>query len=435
MTSVCIDGLNLALPKGSGIATYGRNLIEALNTLELEPQILYGPQSPITADNLLNEIVLADAPQPKAKPAKVKRWFQTATSQFGQSAVPVTPGSEVIWSKVGGGRPDVQGFWASERLYDIAQRTQRAYGQFTPVKFNGPPERRPGAMHWTCPLPLQAVGMPNIYTFHDLIPLKLPHSTTDDKASYMAMCREVARRADHMLAVSENTRQDMIRLLDIPEDRITTTYQSVTLPADILGQDHQEAVAQVEGVFDLGWKDYFLYYGALEPKKNVNRIVEAYLALGTRTPLVIVGGRSWLDGGEAALIASVVNGENTVRKGRIRQYDFLSTPMLIGLIRGAKATLFPSLYEGFGLPVLESMMLETAVLTSTAGSLPEIAGEAALLVDPYDVQAIKQGIRSLDEDADLRADLVTRGRERGAAFSPQAHLDRLAPVYAELGLA
>jgi glycosyltransferase involved in cell wall biosynthesis len=109
--------------------------------------------------------------------------------------------------------------------------------------------------------------------------------------------------------------------------------------------------------------------------------------------------------------------------------------MLISLIRGAKGLLFPSLYEGFGLPVLEAMTLSTAVLSSTAGALPEIAGEAALLVDPYDVQAITRGIRSLDTDASLRSELEVRGRTQAAKFSPEAYRARLTEAYSAVGVA
>ncbi|MEN5170629.1 glycosyltransferase family 1 protein [Brevundimonas pondensis] len=433
MPSVCLDAFNIALPKGSGIATYGRNLIQDLGAVGIEAQLLYGPHGPIGDSRLLDTVALTDAPAPKGRPAKIRRWAQTLGGRFGRTAHPVTLSEEVIWAEAGGGRPPVERFWAARSLFELGYRAHRAYGTFTPVSFPSGPTR-PDAAHWTCPMPLSARGMPNLYTFHDLIPLKLPHSTMDDKKAFLDMCREIARRADHMVAVSETTRQDVIKLLGVDEKRITTTYQSVNLPAQATERPDAEVQAYNEGVFDLGWKDYFLYYGAIEPKKNVGRLVEAYLASGVSTPLVIVGGRSWLDGGETALIHSVVNGANALRKGRIRQHEFLSSAMLHSLVRGAKATLFPSLYEGFGLPVLESMQMGTAVLTSTGGSLPEVAGDAALVVAPDDVEAIKRGIIALDADDALRADLEARGRIQARRFTPAAHQERLAAVYAGLGL-
>lgn len=108
--------------------------------------------------------------------------------------------------------------------------------------------------------------------------------------------------------------------------------------------------------------------------------------------------------------------------------------MIVSMIRGARATIFPSLYEGFGLPVLESMALSTAVLTSSAGSLPEVAGDAAIIVDPYDVQAITRGFRALDSDEDLRFHLERKGAIQAAKFSPTAYRERLRELYAKVGL-
>ncbi|MNT33711.1 D-inositol 3-phosphate glycosyltransferase [compost metagenome] len=120
---------------------------------------------------------------------------------------------------------------------------------------------------------------------------------------------------------------------------------------------------------------------------------------------------------------------------RIRQYEYMPFSMLISLIRGAKATLFPSLYEGFGLPVLESMALSTAVLTSTGGSLPEVAGDAAVIVDPYDVQAITRGIQALDADEGLRLELQARGLIQAGKFTPEAYQARLTDLYRKVGVA
>jgi Glycosyl transferases group 1 len=119
---------------------------------------------------------------------------------------------------------------------------------------------------------------------------------------------------------------------------------------------------------------------------------------------------------------------------RVRQIPYLPRSQLVSLIRGARGVLFPSLHEGFGLPVLEAMMLGAPVITSNVSSLPEIAGDAALLVDPYDVDDIAQAIRALDNDEDLRAELGQRGLKRAAYFSLQAYDDRIAALYGRLGV-
>jgi glycosyltransferase involved in cell wall biosynthesis len=210
---------------------------------------------------------------------------------------------------------------------------------------------------------------------------------------------------------------------------VVTTYQSVSIPREVMTRSADDAARDLEGMFGLGWKNYFLYFGAIEPKKNLARIIEGHLASGARAPLVVIGGRAWLSDKETALLKTVQQRLKNA-DSRILQLDYLPYNMLMTLVRGARATLFPSLYEGFGLPVLESMLLGTAVLTSTAGSLPEVAGHAALLVDPYDANAISAGIRRLDADGDLRGELETRGREQAARFSEAAYQARLRELYA-----
>ena len=219
---------------------------------------------------------------------------------------------------------------------------------------------------------------------------------------------------------------------------ITNTYQSVALPESIIDLDEAECSCEIENIFNLSWRGYFLFFGAVEPKKNLARIIEAYLASGVKTPLVIVGGRAWLDEDETRMMhddliqVQVIKDGVLRRADRIRRYDYLPFETLMGLVRGARATLFPSLYEGFGLPILESMLLGTPVLTSTTGACPEIAGDAALLVDPYDTRAIKRGIQALDSDEALRDELSRRGRVQAAKFSPQAYEQRLDDLYRKL---
>ena len=175
-------------------------------------------------------------------------------------------------------------------------------------------------------------------------------------------------------------------------------------------------------LFDLAPQGYFLYFGAIEPKKNVGRLIEAYLASEVTTPLIIVGGRSWRSENELRLLGTpgsqILSGA-----ARIRKLDYLPRRMLDVLVAGARGVLFPSLYEGFGLPVVEALARGVPTMTSTAGSLPEVAGGAALLVDPYDIAAIAAAIRALDTDADLRATLSAAGPAQAARFSIEAFSD------------
>lgn len=437
MTAICIDGFNLSLPKGTGIATYGRNLLDTARSAGMGTQILYGPSAPRSKDNVLNETALVDAPRAPTGmnfKKKMDRFLQTRASAAGREAYAITPSNEVIWPSKGGGRPSADSYWASQHLFHYANRCFNAYGKETPVTFdpNGPAPI-PDVMHWTATLPLHAKSVPNIYTIHDLIPLRLPHTTMDDKATYKALCDSIAKRADHIAVVSETTRQDVIRMLGVSEDRVTNTYQAVKLPTQLTSRSQEDVILELEGIFNLGWKNYFLHFGAIEPKKNLGRVVEAYLASGSKTPLVVVGGKGWLEEGELALIKQV-KADGGPSADRIRQYEYMPFSMLVSLIRGAKATLFPSLYEGFGLPVLESMALNTAVLTSTGGSLPEVAGEAAVIVDPYDVQAMTRGIRALDADEGMRHELEAKGLIQAGKFTPEAYQQRLIELYKKVGI-
>ena len=428
--------MNLALARGSGIATYGHNLLANLNALGAQTQVLYGPATPRSPDPVLNEIALVDAGARQREKAGAARALRTLTARFGRTAYPVPITGEVVWPLDGQRKPAADHLWSSTDLYNLGNRAFKLYRTMTPVRFvpGQTDAPRPDVVHWTCPMPVHAPDAVNIVTFHDIIPLRLPSTTLDDKRGFHLLCQKVIERADHIITVSEHTRQDMIRVLGAPEDKITTTYQSVTLGAEEQAMDDAEAARQVESLFSLDWKGYFLFFGAVEPKKNIGRLVEAYLSLRTSTPLVLVTGRSWLAETEVTLINNALEHEGPDRKSGIRQLEYLPPALLNLIIRGAKATVFPSLYEGFGLPILESMLRRTSVLTSTAGSIPEVAGDAALLVDPTSVESIREGIRALDQDPDLRSGLEARGLARAAMFDEASHRTRLATAYRAAGV-
>jgi glycosyltransferase involved in cell wall biosynthesis len=435
MTLICIDGHNLALPNGSGIATYSRSLISAIRAIDARAAVLHGPPASVPSDPLLREVMLTDARIWTRALAKTRpnRRVQAALALFGKSAHPVSPSGRVLWPE-SGTVPDADAFWLSTDLFRIANRAFSDYRALTSVNLLRGDDGRPDVMHWSYPAPLHGRGMPNIYTIHDLIPLKLPHTTLDDKKRYLDLCRTIARRADHIVTVSETTRKDVISLLGVEEDRVTSTWQPTHLPPGALERPDAAVASEIEDIFDLGWKDYFVFFGAIEPKKNIRRLVEAYLRSGVRKSLVVVGGRGWLEEGETGFLDEVIANGGSGAGARLLRYDFLPRSLLIDLVRGAKATLFPSLYEGFGLPVLESMMLGTAVMASNAGSLPEIAGRAARLVDPYDVEGIALAIREMDGDDGLLQDLVTRGHDRAMLFTAEVYQARMRDLYRRLGV-
>jgi glycosyltransferase involved in cell wall biosynthesis len=429
---VCVDGFNIALPKGSGVATYGRNLIAALSTTGRSVSVLYGPASAYQADPVADTAAIADLPPPRSRINKRERWRRTLLSRFGRVADPVLLSDQIVWSFENQGRPPVDIGWTARDLYTISNRAFQKYGTVTPISFRQGDHLQPDVVHWTCPLPLYAKKAANLLTVHDLIPLRLPHTTTDDTSTYFRLVRTAIDRADHVIVVSERTKQDLVEMMGVDERRITNTYQAVSLPPELAERSDSDVCLDVEETLGLGWQEYFLYFGAVEPKKNLGRLIEAHLASQVSAPLVIVGGRGWLDEDENAFLDQIAALPD-LRSDRVRRYPYMPFRLLISLIRGARGVVFPSLYEGFGLPVLEAMLLGAPVITSTAGSLPEVAGDAALSIDPYDVDAIRKAIRLIDSDSGLRKDLRLRGRMQANKFNPEAYALAVAGAYRKLG--
>lgn len=432
MARICIDGFNLGMAKGSGIATYARNLLSVVSELGHETQILFASLRGRHADNLMNLVDLVDAPvrEDRFRPLRALR---RSIPPVRPVAWPVAPDASVLTRDVETRFPPADRIWASRDVFHSANRAHASFQVMTSLRLGR--ELQTDLMHWTCLLPLHEPRTRNVYTIHDLVPLRLPYSTLDNKRNYYDLCRQIARRADRIITVSEHSKADIVNILNIPASRVVNTYQAVELPPAVLAPSDTEVAALLDAALSLPWKGYYLFFGALEPKKNVSRIVEAYLASGVTSPLVLVGGRAWLEEEQHDLLypdvieASLFKDGILRRSDRIRRYDYLPFRLLVSLIRGARATLFPSLYEGFGLPVLESMLLGTPVLTSTEGSLPEIAGGAAVMVDPYDSQAIRRGIQALDTDEAHRSALADRGRARAAMFSRAAYGERLRQAY------
>ncbi len=422
-----LDGFNMAMPRGTGVATYGRELSRTLGSMGYGVDVLFGMSIGSRTPELLREILFFDSLDREAgrKPPvpMTPRWLREVFgTPLGLDAATVPVTGRVVAGALAGRMPYHDRILNAPDLFDVANRYFRRTKRFLRVRVANPPD----VMHWTYPLPILLEGARNIYTLHDLVPLRLPYTTLDNKRAYFRLIRGCLRWGEHVCTVSEASRRDILSLFSVSADRVTNTFQTAGLPEQLgPGEDIAGWLARLFGLVQGG---YFLFYGALEPKKNVGRMIQAYLASGIETPLVIVGGRSWKAEGELRLIVGA-DGKPTRSAERVRVLEYMPAAWLGTLVRGARAVLFTSLYEGFGLPVLEAMQLGTPVLTSTTSSLPEVAGDAALLVDPYDPGAMSEALRQLDGDDALRARLSGLGLQQARRFAPAEYSARLAGLY------
>ena len=431
---VGIDGYNLAMPNGTGVATYGFTLARMLQHAGHRVEGVFGLD--VGRDAALREIMFFDLlgrEEPKNKPrAQIRRerarlWRDAIRPFVTLRAEPVALSDRVEKSAYASRLPAFDRLVSSAHLFPIAFAHHDTYNRFLRLRMDDPPD----IMHWTYPVPVEMVGARNIYTLHDLVPLRLPYTTLDLKGSYHAIVRRCVERAAHICTVSESSRADIVAEFGVDPARITNTYQPSPVPDGLLAADPADDAAMIEGIFGLPRQGYFLFFGAIEPKKNLGRLLEAYLATRSDTPLVIVGARAWQSDSELRLLRNgAASRYSRAATERIIQLDYLPRALLLRLIRSAKAVTFPSLYEGFGLPVLEAMQLGTPVLTSHTSSLPEVAGDAAVFVDPYDVASITAGLTALDTDAGLRVRLSAQGLVQAANFSEARCVERVNAMYA-----
>ena len=423
--SILIDGYNLSFGDGTGIATYARNLSLAAHEIGFDVNVLYGPRG-FPSDPLLREQAYYSespiAPPPLSWMDKARRLIRNRPKLI-QARKLDLPGTTISRGQIDR-LPYSDNILFADSLFDIAAFNYYLYRKIQVVD----PGISIDIAHLTYPLPLRVQGAKNICTIHDLVPFRVPNATLGNKERLLSLLRDVTKTFDHIVTVSEISRQDIITLLDVAPGKVTNTWQSVTLPEEALSSPEEVVRQDVEGIYGLPYKGYFLFYGAIEPKKNVTRLIEAYACSGVAAPLVIAGKIGW----SADRDIDAIDAFNRIPRpsgATIRRLDYVPRTFLMSLIRGAKAVLVPSLYEGFGLAVLEAMRLGTPVLTSTEGALPEIAADAALVIDPYDIRAMASGLRALDAQEGLRADLVTKGHRRALEFSAEAYQHRLAAVY------
>ena len=267
---------------------------------------------------------------------------------------------------------------------------------------------------------------PMVVTMHDLIFLRYPaYFPVWDRNYYRHMFKKSSQRADHIISISEATKADLVNHLGVGEEKISVIYPACDNGFAPLTE---HSLAEIRRRYHLP-DTYVLFVGTIEPRKNILRTAQAFdrlMAEGRidgKVKFLIVGGKGWFYDKILNGIARLAYRDNIQIVGQVPGVD------LAGIYQMATVTAFASECEGFGYPVLESMQLGTAVLTSNKSSLPEIGGDAVHYVDPFAVGDIAEGLGKLLNDQGYRQDLIQKGCRRAATFSLKKMASGILDIY------
>lgn len=261
-----------------------------------------------------------------------------------------------------------------------------------------------------------------VWTLYDLAFKVNPEwFTPETSAGLEKVTRRNLDRADHVITISEHTRDDLVRFYDFPAERITPILLGV--PRHALEPDDEDEILSAHPDAPM---PYFLFVGTLEPRKNVVRLVEAFSRLDTPHALVLVGAQGWLSEPVFAAIAA------SPRRDKILWRNYCSAAELERLYRHAEVFVYPSLYEGFGLPVLEAMAHGCPVITARTSSLPEVGGDAVVYVDPEDTADLADEMKTLATNESIRQSLAEKGKARAAQFSWQETAQKTRATYSSI---
>jgi len=253
-----------------------------------------------------------------------------------------------------------------------------------------------------------------IITIHDLSFLRYPFFFDLKRRMWHKIInvKKLIKKFDHIVAVSENTKKDIIELCKIDEKKITVIYPEISRKYQVLKEDDHR-LALVKKKYNLE-ENFILYLGSLEPRKNIFGIIKAYEKLRknktTKINLVIAGGNGWKNKNIFQAY------KNSKYKNDIIFLGYIPETDKVYLYNLASVFVFPSFYEGFGYPVLEAMACGVPVVTSFSSSLPELVGNAALMVDPYRFDNIANSLTQIITNQNLRKNLINQGLKRVQKF-------------------
>jgi glycosyltransferase involved in cell wall biosynthesis len=268
----------------------------------------------------------------------------------------------------------------------------------------------------------------SVITVHDLAFLLYPQFMTKEAARYYGQIDHAVRSTDHIIAVSKATKQDIINFLGVPSEKITVIYEGRNPAYHPI--DKAEARAICRQNWDLDG-DFVFFISTIEPRKNIPTLLKAYRCLRDaykrKEKLVLAGSKGWLFEEVDQTIKELGLENDVILIGRVQDAD------VNYLYNAASMLVFPSFYEGFGLPPLEAMACGTPVIVSKIKVMPEIVGDAALLVDPHDVEDLTVAMNRLLTDESLRQDLIAKGYKRADKFSWEKAARETLDVYHQVG--
>jgi glycosyltransferase involved in cell wall biosynthesis len=277
--------------------------------------------------------------------------------------------------------------------------------------------------HYTIPLRSKA---PTVSTFHDMTFFSHPEVHEKSKVLFFRqMIPLAAERADAIIAVSQSTKKDMVRFLDLPESKIHVVYEGIDSEEyRPLAQD--ERMDNIKRQYKLP-EEFVLFVGTLEPRKNIDGAIRAFKQVteetGKKFGLVVTGGKGWNYHSIFNLVQELDIEDDVRFTGYVPEED------LPYLFNAATVFAYPSFYEGFGIPPLEAMACGTPVVASNVSSVPEVVGDAGLLVDPSKDEEIAGAILRILTDPDLRSELSAKGLERTKLFSWQKAAKETLKIY------
>lgn len=371
--------ITAAVTQGGGIGRYTRELIYALVRADKE-----------------NEYCLFSAKQPAVLPVPD----------------PIPTGENIDYHQAPLGERWLYRLWYRLRLPLPVQLVTGQIDLFHSPDFVLPPVRG---------------DVPTILTVHDLSFIHYPNTFTPALVNYLnGVVPWSVERATHILADSQATKEDLTNIWNVPAEKVTVLYSGVS--GRFRPVTDKKQLAAVRKKYDIGDKPYLVSVSTLQPRKNFQMLIQAFKPVAKQQPhnLIIAGGKGWL---YEEMLAEV---EKQRLEGRVKFIGFVADSDLPSLYSEASLMVFPSLYEGFGLPLLEAMACGVPVLTSNASCLPEVAGEAAVLLSPTDQAAWSQTMNELLSNSGQRAKLVAAGFLQARKFTWKKAAGQLLEIYQEL---